>query len=504
MRDLLDPRQSSQQVCQAIWAKKRHRKAPLVRLNNAVHTAVFSPSGGGKGVSFVVPFLQTCPDSCVVIDFKGENAALTAAHRERFFKQRSVQLDPYHVVTETPDMFNPLDFIDRDDPHALDHCNDLAKALVVREGTEPDPHWNDSAESWIAAVIATVVYYGERGETRSLQTVREILTDPEKLEMAVQAMCESDCWGGMLKRRGGQLLHFIDKEKSSTLTTVSRHLSFLDTPAVAACTRSSSFDPAELRSSGMTVYLILPPEHMRAQSALLRVWIGSLMRASIQGGIQEYQKNHFILDEAASLGHLEIIDDAVDKFRGFGIRLQFYFQSAAQLKKCFPHGQDSTLLSNTSQIYFGTNTVAEAEQISSRLGESTVVVESGGQSSGRTQQATYDSASPNSSSGKSSTDSSNWSLQARKLLKPEEVIQLPQRTAITFVPGVPPILTTMIRYYEEKSLGTEPGCLQRFATAVMTLVAAVCSCVAMLATVTALTGWLLTDGAGSLTRMLFE
>ena len=43
----------------------------LVRLN-AVHTAVFANTGAGKGVSLVIPFLQTCTDSCVVVDFKGE------------------------------------------------------------------------------------------------------------------------------------------------------------------------------------------------------------------------------------------------------------------------------------------------------------------------------------------------------------------------------------------------------------------------------------------------
>ncbi len=57
------------------------RKPPkhLVRLSTAVHTAVFAPTGVGKGVSCVVPFLLTNPESAVVVDFKGENARLTAA-----------------------------------------------------------------------------------------------------------------------------------------------------------------------------------------------------------------------------------------------------------------------------------------------------------------------------------------------------------------------------------------------------------------------------------------
>jgi len=30
---------------------------------------------------------------------------------------------------------------------------------------------------------------------------------------------------------------------------------------------------------------------------------------------------HFVLDEAASLGRMDALDDAVDKYRGYGVRL---------------------------------------------------------------------------------------------------------------------------------------------------------------------------------------
>src|SRR5579875_887979 len=196
-------------------------------------------------------------------------------------------------------------------------------------------------------------------------------------------MCgESDAWQGMLARLGHQLTHFKDKELGSTLTTTNRFLRFLDTIAISESTKQSSFNPADLLTGKMTVYLILPPEHMRAQSALLRLWIGSLLRAVVKGGLQERTKVHFVLDEAASLGHMDALDDAVDKFRGYGVRLQLYYQSLGQLKKCWPEGQDQTLLSNCSTVWFGINDQQSAEYVSSRLGEETIIVESGGTSSG--------------------------------------------------------------------------------------------------------------------------
>lgn len=145
------------------------RKPPkfLVRLTKAVHTTIFAPTGVGKGVSCVIPFLKTCPDSCVVVDFKGENYLERAADRQRM-GQKVIVLDPYRIVTQEPDTFNPLQFIDRESPTAIDECRDLAEALVVRTGQEKDPHWNDSAEVWIAAMTAAVVAFADDAD-KSLQ-----------------------------------------------------------------------------------------------------------------------------------------------------------------------------------------------------------------------------------------------------------------------------------------------------------------------------------------------
>ena len=463
---LFDPSLPSKEVSEEfLEAIQRGRKPTinpaLVRLVHAVHSAIFGPTGAGKGVSFIVPFVWTCPDPMVIVDFKGEIARLTARHRREVFGHRTVIIDPYKQVTQTPDTFNTLSSIDKDSPLAIDDSRDQAEAAVIRTGQEKDPHWVDSAEAWIAALIALVVKYGEPVD-RSLQTVRTLLTSPDKLEMAIKLMCASDAWDGMLARMGNQLTHFKDKELGSTLTTTNRFLRFLDTLAVAESTKTSSFDPADLLKGKMTVYLVLPPEHMRAQSPLLRMWIGSLLRAVVRGGLQDHTKVHFVLDEAASLGHMEALDDAVDKYRGYGVRLQFYYQSLGQLRKCFPDGQEQTLLSNVSQVFFAVNDLPTAEYVSNRLGEATIAITSGGTSTGTSRSS---SANGQNSHGYSTNHSENWQQHGRKLLKPEEVMMLPERTAITFTPGVPPVCTTLVRYYEESRFGQGPGPLERYKAA---------------------------------------
>ena len=173
------------------------RKPPkhLVRLSTAVHTAVFAPTGVGKGVSCVIPFLLTSNDSCVVVDFKGENAT---DHRRarRKMGHKVVILDPFRIVTQEPDTFNPLQISTRNRPPRLDDCRDLAEALVVRTGQEKEPHWADSAEMWIAAITA-MVHASRKTATSPVQSVRTILTI-RRNGGGHQADVESDVWDGML------------------------------------------------------------------------------------------------------------------------------------------------------------------------------------------------------------------------------------------------------------------------------------------------------------------
>ena len=68
------------------------------------------------------------------------------------------------------------------------------------------------------------------------------------------------------------------------MTTTNRHLRFLGTPALVESTTSSTFNPAILRQQPTTIYLVLPVEYLRTQSALMRLWITSLLRACVRGG----------------------------------------------------------------------------------------------------------------------------------------------------------------------------------------------------------------------------
>ena len=178
---------------------------------------------------------------------------------------------------------------------------------------------------------------------------------------------------------GGRMQGWTGEERSGIISNMARHLSFLRTPAIADVTRTSSFRP-RFKAKKQTAYIVCPPEFIRAMSGWIRLMIWALFTSVVKEGLGEGRLVHAVLDEAASLqANFGVIEDAVDKYRGYGLRSQFYYQSYGQLKKCWPKDEGQTLMSNTSQDFPGRlPRLQTANLVSSMLGKSTIIVESGG------------------------------------------------------------------------------------------------------------------------------
>ena len=425
-------------------ACQRKEQKHLVRLTNAIHTAIFAPTGAGKGVSCVIPFLLTCRESCFVLDVKdGELARITAEARRRMGRMVYI-IDPYHCVTKTPATLNPVEFIDKNSPYALDDSREIAAEIVERKEEKGDGvHFLDNAEAAIASVTAMVAEFAE-GDQKSLQSVCDIVSHPHQFEKAIEVMTTSEAQEGMLARNGGNLMHLKDRELASTMTTIARFLRFLSTPAIAASTRTSSFDPKEILDGNTDVYCVLPSDRVATLSPLLRMWTGTFLRTALRAKGQN--RIHFVCDEAgSSLGKMPQLSTALTVGRSAGIRLQLYYQDLGQLQKCWPDGGDQTLLANCTTVWFGINDQKTAEYLSARLGDETIIVTSGGTSRSVSRSPSREGGT---SYSHSTSTNDNWQQLGRRLLKPEELIGLDSRLALTFTPGVPPICSCMVRYYE--------------------------------------------------------
>ena len=111
---------------------------------------MFGPNGTGKGTRFLIPNLLSIKDrSIVVIDPKGELAAVTADYRRTIGDV--VMLNPFNVLGLGSAGFNPLALLDPKSPNFYDDAAALGEALIRIEGN--DPHWGESAQGLFVALI---------------------------------------------------------------------------------------------------------------------------------------------------------------------------------------------------------------------------------------------------------------------------------------------------------------------------------------------------------------
>jgi type IV secretion system protein VirD4 len=462
VRMLLSPFVTSEWACRQFFVAflgSRWIGDVFIRVQNFTHLLTVAPSGGGKSVNTLVPNLLSYPGNCVVVDPKGELFSLTSEHRRKAFGHKVIRLDPAGLCGPGGKHFNPFDFIDAESKAFLGQCRDMANMLVTRTGREDDPHWNQSAENVIAALIAYVCACEGDRDCRNLQGMRVFLASPENFEAAQRMMCAIDGFDGVLHQLGESLSWHQEREGASVMSNVQRHTNIFDDPMIAESTALTDWNPKELRDGRMTVYLIVPPDRLVVWAAWQRMVLGHLIRIITRGVPNEKNPVLFLIDECGHIGKMEALENAITLLRGAGIRVWLFFQSLDQLNRCFGDNAPTVLDNLKTQQYFAINSYSTADELSKRIGDTTVAVQSGGDNSGSSRPV---GGSHNNPPTRNSGTSFNTSEAARRLLKPEEILGLSDDAALVFHNNLPVIPAKRIRYYEDKAfrrggVGTSRG-----------------------------------------------
>ncbi len=422
----------------------------VIRLPAYCHILLVGATGSGKGVSIIIPQLLTyVRGSLITFDVKGDLYQIAGSRKK--MGQRIVRIAPFNGGT---DSLNPLDSILEDSAMLVDDAHALAAALVVIEGTEPDPHWNAKAVQLIHALLVLVLLRF-RGEERNLNSVAEIASDETLLARAADQL---RAMGGIPARLGNQIATLfapeggLTKEGSGVVSVAQRHLSFLTSELVAKAVATSTIDVRDLLKPGTTVFLQIPASQLESARGLLRLWLATFIRVIGSAGDERSAEVLALIDEAAAAGGLPALEEALIRGRSAGVRLLLAFQSDSQVKVAFKD-KPTLLYDNCStHIYLGgANSIETAERLSKSLGEWTQTVES------YSENDSYSwSVGSKGEESSQKNRSSNRSLQpqARALMQGSEILTMSRDYLIALVPGLAPILARRIKYYADPLFGT--------------------------------------------------
>jgi AAA+ superfamily predicted ATPase len=328
-------------------------------------------SRAGKGRSAIIPNLLLWPGSALVIDPKGTNAAVTAARRgtgggrvTAFLGQKVYVVDPFAIVPGTTSArFNPLAAVDPASAHYAEEIDMLADALVVREGDGEASHWDESARMIIGGLADFLI---RSRPNATLPDLRHALTADEAERD--QLFIDMSAAGGAARTAAALVLNAGPNERGSFFTTALRNTQWLESQALSAVLAESDFDIRDIKKKSMTVYVVLPPEHLEPHKRFMRLFVNLAIRGMSSGGKPAYPVL-FLLDEFYSLGRLSLIEKSSGLLSGYGLKLWPVIQNIGQLKHLYPNNFE-TFVANAGAVQcFGLNDKTTSEYLVSRLGK---------------------------------------------------------------------------------------------------------------------------------------
>jgi type IV secretion system protein VirD4 len=350
----------------------------------------------GKTSTILEPNLYLYPGSMLVLDPKGELAR--TARLRRALGHNVFVLDPFGQSGEPSACFNAVDELDPKSWTIVDDVAAITHALIVDEGDARAKHWNDSARALLLGIILLTLTLPK--SERSLITVRELLslTYP-RLVSAVQKAARSsenaqfdeqffdenkaavqtllramskagNRFGGILAAIGNRFLGTPMTERGSIFSTAAAQTDFLDSLPLRKISKNSDFHLGELRSDRpATIYLCLPVGRMESHYRWLRLIVQMACTVLEKAGTYPRDRTPilFMMEEFATLGHMEIMERAAAYFPGFGVKLWAVLQDMTQLTRYYQNSAE-TFLGNAGLIQcFANGDQSTLNYISRRL-----------------------------------------------------------------------------------------------------------------------------------------
>jgi type IV secretion system protein VirD4 len=407
------------------------RASGVIRYTGPKHLISIGPPGSNKSVGLAVPNIANLPRSMIIMDCKGQLAAMTA--RKRAEMGRVIVINPFDLfVDEMPHLrshgFNPMASLDPASDRFASGATGLAENLIPIDPNEHQKIFPEGARNLYAAAIMHERM--TKGEAANLAGVRRALCAPSRMDPKTKEpisgfqkllydMAMSD-YPPIANLAGPLFDRFQDQSSGNTsaqdtIGTALTKTKALDEPAITRDLQGPGIDFGKFREEITTCYIILPTAELVNQGVWLRLLIGSALRALYQTPLPSSDKAlppvYFLLDEFAALGRLEAIETALGVARDYGIQLHVMLQYLSQIKDLYPQRWHGFFSGAGAVAAFAPRDWETAEFLAKFCGERTTTIQSSNVGLGQ--------------DGKV-TPGQSWSPQTQPLIRPEDLTRMPR------------------------------------------------------------------------------
>lgn len=213
----------------------------------------------------IIPNLLSYPGSVVVTDPFGEYFKKTAAYRKAN-GQQIIKIDPFGVVDDRTDAFNPFDSLQFSGDNLINDVN-----AFVSE-------WHEDVHHLLTGVIL-YLFTKERNDC-NLNSIYKFLLSENLFDSLAKIVKEKSGEANPLALEYfNHFLHKSDSERDNILCQFQDHFWRLSTPLMRRAMCETSFDIANVVAGHkLSIYLLLPPVRQRTVKIWQRLTLNSLAR----------------------------------------------------------------------------------------------------------------------------------------------------------------------------------------------------------------------------------
>jgi len=131
----------------------------------------------------------------------------------------------------------------------------------------------------------------------------------------------------------GPFAAMTDATFSGIYSTASEMTDWLSYERYAGLVSEGEFESGNLAKADMDMFVCLDIKTLDNHSGLARVIFGALLNAFYNADGKIHDRVVFLMDEAARLGHMKIIETASDAGRKYSISMVMMYQSLGQLRE---------------------------------------------------------------------------------------------------------------------------------------------------------------------------
>lgn len=291
------------------------------------HSLMIIGSGGYKTTTAISTLLYWT-GAAVVLDPSGEIAPMLREARQRM-GHTVFELDPASGTG-----FNVLDWIDIKSPLAATNIDSVVAWICgdKKPAERKDDFFDSMSRNVVRCFLAHLLSDPEVApELKTLRSLRHVIATPaDQIRATLRGIFENSL-SPYARQLAGPVCGLVDETFSGVVGGAAEMTTWLANDAFASLVSGNSFKTDALLKGDVTIFLKMPMKALETEPGISRTIIGALLNAVYEADGNLKGRILFLLDEAARLGYMKILETARDAGRKYGITLQPLYQSTGQI-----------------------------------------------------------------------------------------------------------------------------------------------------------------------------